>query len=181
MERMDLIAINNRSLCNHSKVQRAGRTTRKLNRAQDLPLSDPTLLRLDYRRRRSLKTDQKRDMMGGREEVETELCEQYIEEYLQQLREERRFDILGDRAKLIEEACKQIISRVEATRKKPPPSILNASNGNNSVSPSGHQYGEAESIEVRELRLPGNPRKARSITEVEYSEELTRVPPSQCR
>lgn len=48
MERMDLIAINNRSLCNHSKIKRAERTTRKLNHKRNLPnLKD---LRLDYRR-----------------------------------------------------------------------------------------------------------------------------------
>lgn len=66
MERMDLIAINNRSLCNHSKVQRAGRTTRKLNRTEHLPLSDPTPLRLDYRRGRSLKKEQEREGREGR-------------------------------------------------------------------------------------------------------------------
>jgi hypothetical protein len=30
-------------------------------------------------------------------------------------------------------------------------------------------------VEVREVRLPVNPRKARSITEIEYSEELNRI------
>lgn len=101
-----------------------------------------------------------------------EQFEQYIEEYLQQLKEERRFDILGDRARLIEEACKQIISKVEAVRKKPPPSMPNPTNVNNSnsLSPFNHHQQEAESMEVRETRLQGNPRKARSITEVEYSE-----------
>jgi hypothetical protein len=49
MERMDLIAINNRSLCNHSKVQRAERTTRKANHSVNLP--NLKELRLDNRRR----------------------------------------------------------------------------------------------------------------------------------
>jgi hypothetical protein len=51
MERMELIAINNRSLANTSKVKRAERTTRKLNLSAHSPLPDLKMIRLDNRRK----------------------------------------------------------------------------------------------------------------------------------
>lgn len=83
MERMDLIAINNRCLFNTSKVKRAERTTRKLNLSAHSPLPDLKMIRLDNRRK-SLKHDSRRkgESDATRGQLETDLCEKYIEEYL---------------------------------------------------------------------------------------------------
>jgi hypothetical protein len=106
MERMDLIAINNRSLCNHSKVKRAERTTRKHSNKSNLP--DLKELRLDNRRENVLRAQRGQSISADlgtglipHGEGEAELCERYIEEYIQRLKEEKRYDILCDRAKLI--------------------------------------------------------------------------------
>lgn len=55
MERMDLIAINNRSMCNHSKIQRAERITKRPHGGSN-KLPNLKEIRLDTRRHSIIRT-----------------------------------------------------------------------------------------------------------------------------
>ena len=126
MERMSIIAINNRSICNHNKIQRAERAYHSIAKKNELP--NIKQLRLDNRRKilrtepdASVNISNRMSFMEDRiKDEQVQICEKYIQEYLQRLKKQNRFDILGDRTQLIEEACKQIFQKMQKKNSNKP-------------------------------------------------------------
>lgn len=126
MERMSIIAINNRSICNHNKIKRAERAYHSIAKKNELP--NIKQLRLDNRRKilrtepdASVNISNRMSFMEDRiKDEQVQICEKYIQEYLQRLKKQNRFDILGDRTKLIEEACKQIFQKMQKKNSNKP-------------------------------------------------------------
>lgn len=91
------------------------------------------------------------------------------------MKEEKRFDVLANKTKLIEEACREIMMKLEITKSKDKSekgekekSHNKRSKGENGLNGANGANGANDEAETKHLKIP-NYRKARSITETEYS------------
>ena len=85
MEKMNLIAINNRSLFNYGKVKRAEWTNRKLSEEKSTFLPDLKALKLDHQHKNILKCNTESidsfsiELKNENQPKKKDLCEQLID------------------------------------------------------------------------------------------------------